>query len=274
MKNRQGFTLIELLVVISIIALLIAILLPALSGVRASARIAQCLSNISQHGTALNAYAVENKQFLPELEFWYTLSGPQGSTEGVSAGNNAIRQTGLKSQIGQDGVIADRALNEYFGDSPDISRCPEDQGDPFENRIDDCYQDYGTSYQPQWKDGANSGKGNTYFGVISVFGRAALNGNGRRQVVEPSAKLGETVKHPRTNELFANSWSTKILLGDFIWHGNRPITDPDSNWHIGSSIGARKCSMLFGDGHGEFYTFPDANATTNTPVDVAENGFW
>lgn len=65
MKHNKGFTLIELLVVISIIALLIAILLPALGAARRSARAMQCLSNQRGHGIGFVGYALENKDLLP-----------------------------------------------------------------------------------------------------------------------------------------------------------------------------------------------------------------
>jgi len=66
MKNNDaGFTLIELLVVIAIIALLLAILMPAMSRVRELAKRAVCSNQVKQIGVAINAYASANDNHLP-----------------------------------------------------------------------------------------------------------------------------------------------------------------------------------------------------------------
>lgn len=76
-RNVRGFTLIELLVVISIIALLIAILLPALSRARDTARALQCQSMLKQWGIAHQIYQDEHNNFLlphhsPGYRMWAT----------------------------------------------------------------------------------------------------------------------------------------------------------------------------------------------------------
>jgi len=63
--NPPGFTLIELLVVIAVIALLMAILLPALQGVRRKTKAIMCQANVKQWAQILAAYTDENEGYLP-----------------------------------------------------------------------------------------------------------------------------------------------------------------------------------------------------------------
>ena len=95
MRRGKGFTLIELLVVISIIALLMAILLPTIQRVRRQARAVACQSSLRQWGVAFSMYTGDNAGELP-----YHFPG------------------------GASDHVWPHALRSYYSDSNDLLLCP------------------------------------------------------------------------------------------------------------------------------------------------------
>ena len=67
---RTNFTLIELLIVIAIIAILAALLLPALNKARQKANSIRCISNTKQLGTSMQMYVDDNNGWFPTIYSW------------------------------------------------------------------------------------------------------------------------------------------------------------------------------------------------------------
>ena len=79
--SRNGFTLIELLVVIAIVAILAAMLLPALASAKQKAWMISCTSNLHQIGLGMKMFADDNNEFYPEsgaTVYWETIDSTTG----------------------------------------------------------------------------------------------------------------------------------------------------------------------------------------------------
>jgi len=120
MRFRAAFTLIELLVVISIIALLIGILLPALGAARESARAAVCLSQVRQIGTASYLYANDHDGHLPpHSSFDPSLSDP--GNPGVGAN---VHWCWANVAGDPELALKNGSVSRYLQDVTAIAGCP------------------------------------------------------------------------------------------------------------------------------------------------------
>ena len=214
--------MVELLVVMAIIAILAALLLPALARAKETAKRTQCISNQHQHALAWTMYVEDNQDTFPITSGWGDFAGQPGTPTATTQW--------LIPAFGIATPAANRPLNKY-APAPADWHCPSDQGDP-NYGAKNCFIEYGLSYCTQW--------------YIDPWGVQHVTD----QPGGSPLQLRQLLARP----------ATKILQGDWIWENAG--FDPAVNipWH--SYKNQRRYVMLFGDNHVEFYAFPrNINAT-------------
>jgi prepilin-type N-terminal cleavage/methylation domain-containing protein/prepilin-type processing-associated H-X9-DG protein len=132
---KKAFTLLELLVVIAVIALLLGILMPALSTARSQAKSAICQSNLRQLILANTGYATENDGFYVAAasDIWIS-------------GGNLHRWHGVRENINEPFDSLKSPIAGYLGDGY-VKECPKKvnfrKGDPWEWDFEDGCGGYG-----------------------------------------------------------------------------------------------------------------------------------
>ena len=123
-SRNGGFTLIELLVVVAIIAILAALLLPALGRAKQKAYGVQCMSNTRQIMLAWRMYADDNQDILPPNDYPFTTGAPRdGSFMSWVFGSMTV-----PLDMFNDTLLVNRKLSSLalYNSQPGIYKCPAD----------------------------------------------------------------------------------------------------------------------------------------------------
>lgn len=236
-KFLHGFTLIELLVVISIIALLLSIMMPALSKARELSRRVVCQSNVKQQFLACSLYVEDYKGLYPTPSYDVpSASDPfglrlAGYAWGGALGSKLSVQGLLNKYMGRDGKVSKNVEGVLK-----VFNCPSDSGFLMRSQV---Y--WSGDLKPRLSDPQNWGS--------SYFYNAGASNRGRKVgvSVENSPKTGWALYGKRTTEV--KTPARVILAGDGpMWSylaGENPYAW--TYWHHKTETAWT--NVVFSDGH-------------------------
>lgn len=226
--KRFGFTLIELLVVISIIAMLLSILMPALGKVRKSAQAIVCATRLKQVGVALELYAQQYKNFYPPCSI------NDGTPQQMTWDMFLMPYLPTKFTIKNPGGDVYATV-----EGTNIFHCPGDKIVRVNNSAPRSYSRIVPDNPPYTTNGA-------------VLYHLPIN---RLKVVSPSTRFVISERHCSPN-IVANNWYSLSYWQLFLASLNR--ASPHYLPNI-SSFHGRYSNYLFFDGHVDGMSLEEVN---------------
>jgi prepilin-type N-terminal cleavage/methylation domain-containing protein/prepilin-type processing-associated H-X9-DG protein len=219
---RRGFTLIELLVVIAIIAILAAMLLPALSRAKAKAQSTQCLNNLKQLQLGWLQYVHDQNDALP-------LNAQEVTSFSTSTSTTNSWVVGDVTYSADVSFLKGGTIFSYVGNT-EVYHCPVDQS-LVNNTNTLRTRSYSLDY---YLNGVLDAR---YQGLIPS---SALTGIATRYA---------GVTHPSTSFAFLDENEMTIEDGVYLLY-----RDPDQTWQNGpADRHNRGLNLSFVDGHGEYW---------------------
>lgn len=258
-RKCLGFTLVEMLVVMAVVALLVALILPSLSGARKSAQQMTCLSNMRQLASGWHSYSLDNHEVMLPGRFPNLPGGMSNPANFYKVGNGTKFRARYLPVLG-------RYIDSYSFANPN----PSDDRQDFDNALFACPS------APERVDDGNCawGYNHQFLGNSRLRGGVYRNFPLKQTLLQIQARtvlfadsLGTAAGFAeRDRKGYSNNGTNLAEIGNHAWSLDPPRLTPGSDRGTGNVGSTRtavdprhaaRANTMFCDGHGGALTADD-----------------